>query len=359
MEVLDLKLLNYRNFANVNITFDPSGVLLYGKNGVGKTNILEAISFFAFGKSIKLNKDNELINFSKAFFRLEANFKLKSSKHFFEAAAYKNKKILKMDNEKISKISDLFKYIKTIYFSPEDINIISSAPSFRRKFLDIALSQYSFKYMETLRNYHRILKQRNALLKTEFSREEKKAWDQQLIEFTAKIEQQRLNYLSKFTPILTKYYNNVTGESEKLQLKYKYSFPTNGRQIDTDFTEHLAKIELQEIELQRTLAGPHLSDLDFSINGYSSRKYGSQGQMRSIAIAAKLVQAELISQNKEDLPILMFDDVLADLDEIRSARILDMFSDKHQIFIATPNKKIYERFNLPEIDVEKLTDSWN
>ncbi len=356
MEISDLKLINYRSFGEQYLKFDTKGSLLFGKNGIGKTNLLEAIAYFAFGKSFRANKDFELINFSKDFFRLEAHFNLNEKKHYFEAAANKNRKILKIDDTIVSKISNLYNYLKVVYFSPEDINIISLSPSYRRKFLNMALSQYSFEYMQNLRNYHKLIRQRNALLKTDFSLAEKKSWDKQLIENILKITSSRLNYLDEFKPLLIKYYQTISGKNEELNLEYRYSYPVGNPDLKDNILEQLERIQEQEKEQQRTLLGPHLDDLEFFINGHSARRFGSQGQLRTIAIASKLVQAELITEHNNEAPILMFDDVLADLDKARSEKIIKMLSKKHQIFIATPNKDIYQRFDLQEIDLENFSN---
>ncbi|OQX70511.1 MAG: hypothetical protein B6D62_04710, partial [Candidatus Cloacimonas sp. 4484_275] len=201
MEILRLKAINFRNFENLELNFQPEGALIFGKNGLGKTNLLEAISFFAFGKSFRTGRDQELINFSKAFFRLEAEFNYSGNTHFLE-----------------------------------------------------------------------VLKQRNALLKNKFDREEKKIWDEQFIEASVSIIEQRLNYLHKFVPELTELYNVIAGGRERLDVRYKYSFPiSRTNDLKSDFRDYLREIEEQEIVTQRTLIGPHLDDFEFLINGKDTR----------------------------------------------------------------------------------------
>ncbi len=351
MEISFLKLINYRNFAGLKINFEPEGALIHGKNGIGKTNLLEAMSYIAFGKSFKTNHDTDLISFSKDFFRIEGTFNFKNRKYSFETAVDKSKKIIRINKTNVLKTSELYKYLKVVYFSPEDIAIIGGAPSFRRNFIDQATSQYSYEYIELLRIYSRILKQRNALLKTEFERSEKKTWDEQFVKYGVEIIKFRLKYLEKFIPILIGYYSNISGQKEKLNISYKYSFPVSGSDIQESLFEHLEKIEDQEIQQERSLAGPHLDDIEFLINEHPARNFGSHGQKRSLAIAARLVQANLIAQMDGDTPVLMFDDVLSDLDKYRAERILQMLERTHQIFITTPNIEIYKNFRLPEIDL--------
>ena len=161
--------------------------MIYGKNGIGKSNLLEAISYFAFGKSIRNSKDLDLINFSKAFFRIEGKFTITDKQYYISAAADRKKKMIKLDDANISRISELYQYLKVVYFSPEDINIIGGPPSYRRNFIDQAISQYSFSYIELMRSYSRILKQRNALLKTDFDKSEKRSWDLKFAQLSSSI----------------------------------------------------------------------------------------------------------------------------------------------------------------------------
>ncbi len=357
MEVLSLKLRNFRNFTELELVFKPEGALIHGKNGIGKTNLLEAVSYFAFGKSFRTSTDLDLINFSKAFFHIEGSFKLKNTIHKFEAAVDKTRKLIKIDGNAIARISELYRYLKVVYFSPDDIFMIGGSPKYRRNFIDQAISQYSFKYIEFLRTYNRILKQRNALLKTTFESSEKRTWDEQFARNGAELIKLRLKYLEQFIPRLTKCYDNINENSETLGIEYKYSFPVTGTDIADDILRHLNETEEQEIKQERTLCGPHLDDIDFLIDQHAARKFGSQGQKRSLAIAVRLVQAQLILEEGSEAPIFMFDDVLADLDKKRAKKIMGMLKKNHQVFIATPNTEIYAPFNLPEIEMEKLSEA--
>lgn len=352
MLISSLKIKNFRNYSNFKLRFDPEGALILGENGIGKTNLLESISYFAFGKSFQTSRDLELINFSKAFFRIEADFVIQNNSHHFEAASDRTKKVIKINNVNIARISELYKYLKIVYFSPNDTEIISGSPVFRRSFIDQAISQYSFEYIESLRNYKRILKQRNALFKTDYSAKEKRAWDEQFAQVGANIIKLRLKYLVNFTPLLEKYYEEISGAREELSANYNYSFPNDDNDVYDNLMAHLLRIEEQENHQERSLAGPHLDDIDIFIDSHSARNFSSQGQKRSIAIAMRLVQTELIKEKDHDQPILMFDDVLADLDKLRTDKIIEMLRGKHQIFIATPNITNYRSFGLPEIDLK-------
>jgi len=194
-------------------------------------------------------------------------------------------------------------------------------------------------------------------LKTDFDKTEKRIWDKQFVDLAVKIIEQRLSYMQEFIPILKEYYHQISGNRDELDIHYKYSFPADKGDLKSSLDDHLVESLEQEIHYERSLCGPHLDDIEFTIDQHSARFFGSQGQKRSLAIAIRLVQAKLISWQTDDAPILMFDDVLSDLDRSRAARIIDLLQDKHQIFIATPNKAIYQDFLLPEISLEKIDEN--
>jgi len=353
--IVRLELENFRNFSKLKHDFSPSGALIHGKNGIGKTNLLEAISFFSTGKSFLTRNDSDLIKFQTPYSRILANFIYRQQSLKFEAGLEPSQKKIRLNKNYLSRTSELYEYLKIIYFSPSDIEFISGSPSLRRNFLDQAISQYSFAYVGLMRKFYRVLKQRNNLLKTGFTMREKSSWDKQFIDLAEEINRTRLDYLNDFIPQLKEHYQKISLRKEVLGIAYVYSFPRlNLDNYRRDLHEFLNKKQKDEIQYQHTLAGPHLDDLSFELNGHSARKFASQGQKRSIAIASRLVQSEMITQKEKSHPILMFDDVLADLDRDRARSIMKILQKKHQIFIATPNAQIYQDFDLEKIDLEKV-----
>lgn len=350
MNIIALALEQFRNFQQREFRFAPEGALIIGPNGSGKTNILEAINYCAFGKSIRNAQDDELIGFSKAHFRIVGEFMRDADTATISAAYNKKKKVITYNSIMLDRISELYRYVRSVYFSPDDITIISGAPGLRRSFLDQAISQYSFDYLQEFRRFYRLLKQRNALLKTDFRSHEKAAWDREYIQSASAIVTARLHYLAVFAPLLKERYSAICGGTENVALRYQHSFACPDA---NDYSRHLAhqleQLHEREKEQQRTLCGPHLDDVEFLLDGHSIRRFGSQGQKRSLAIAARLTQARLILQKNQDPPILMFDDVLADLDEARSRNIISMLAPDHQIFIASPHETAYQGYTLPRI----------
>lgn len=354
MNILSLELTNYRNYSALGLDFPARGAIISGDNGRGKTNLLEAIYFLAFGKSFRTPHDQQLINFNSDYFLINSVFNKNDQEYHISAAANSKNKVLKINNRSLEKLSELYNYLKVVYFSPADLDIIYGSPSNRRLFLDQAISQYDPLYLDNLKQFRQILKQRNALLKQSYSKAEKKSWDEQFVSSSSMIIRQRQKYLQEFVPVLMKLYRQFIQEKESIELKYKYSMKLTKDNYTQDLTDFLAENEAQEKLAQRTLAGAHLDDLDFYIDQCYARNYASQGQARSLVIITRLVQALLISQNNDEKPILMFDDVLSELDDYRTRAILDLLNNNFQIFIATPSMNSYHDLNLEQIDLMKF-----
>ena len=357
MQVQTLNLENYRNIKKATIEFEPQGAILTGKNGTGKTNLLESIAYFSIGKSILGLKDSQLIHFTESYFRIWANFKMSGKIHYFEAASDQSKKIIKINKNNILKISDLFRFLKILYFSPQDVQIVNGTPGLRRTHFDFSIAQIELSFLKNIRNYQRIIQQRNALLKNSYNSEEKIVWDNEFSKSADSIFQERKSYLERLEPILQRKFKQITDEKENIHLRYISSFDIKEDSYKKSIEEAIKKSEKAEIRNERTMIGPHLDDFGIFINHKTIKHYGSQGQKRSFVIALRLAQAELISKQNFGSPILMFDDVLADLDAYRTKNILKMLKDKHQIFIATPHPETYKSIDLKQINVEKINEN--
>lgn len=317
--------------------------------------MLEAIYYIASGKSFQSQYDPELIRFSQDHFRICADCVINTKKHTIEAAADKNRKNIKVDKVSLDKLSELYNYLKVIYFSPEDISIVSGYPSNRRIFFDQAVSQYSYEYLNLLREYNHTLKQRNALLKSDFSPEEKGSWDSRYVELASKLIDKRLEYLGFFEDKLKKYYELISGETEEVRINYNFSFRyKEGESVASLLRNHLDRHYEYEKEMQRTSAGPHLDDYELIIKGRLAKRYASHGQKRTMAITLKLAQSDIITTRIHEKPILMFDDILADLDRSRADKVMKLFANSYQLFVATPNVDMYKGYSLPKIDLEKM-----
>ncbi|MBP7562718.1 MAG: DNA replication/repair protein RecF [Candidatus Cloacimonetes bacterium] len=353
MHIKSIKLVNFRNYSESKFDFDPKGCIIVGKNGIGKTNLLEAITYFAFGRSILNSRDSELIRFNEKFFKIISVFNNNQNDISFDIS-YQSYKNININDVWVKRISELYQYLQIIYFSPDDINLIIGTPKNRRSFLDLSIFKIYWGYIEVMKMYQNILTQRNALLKTDYHPAEKKAWDEQLATLGSDIIDYRLKFLKDFSPIFQTCYENISGYSERIDIDYVTQFSYKTNQIKKDFLSELKKIENQEKITQRTLIGPHLDDLLIKIDKQPVVKYASQGQKRSIVIALKIALAQMIQKISSTYPILIFDDTLAELDQHRSRNLIDLLSKSHQIFIATPNIDHYKHFELPVLNLENF-----
>ncbi len=354
MRITNIYIKNFRNLKELKLQIPTHGLLIYGKNGCGKTNFLEAISYFSFGKSFRLLSDREIIEFGKKEFFLEGDFEVSNNLKNIKIKVSGTKKIIKIDNKLIKKVTELYRFIKVVYFSPNDIEIASGYPTPRRRFFDIAISQYSYKYLELLRLYNRILKQRNALLKKDFTNAEKQIWDKQFLSVAKDIILQRLAYLKDFNKQLDMIYGKIANNYEKAVIKYLPKYAENTTNIDEILKEELKRKTKDEIALQRTMFGPHLHDYGFVIGDKIAKKFASQGQKRSLVIAIRLAQAKMIDISQKETPILIFDDVLSELDKNRAENIFKLLGDAHQIFVATPHAENYSQLNIKSLNLENL-----
>ena len=351
-----VQLSNYRNFSQLKLDFDPMGALVYGLNGVGKTNLLEALCFLAYGKSFRTANDTDQIKNGSSFFKIGAQVFCYSTKYDYHAILdSKGCKYIKLNGVRIDRLSELYRYLKIVYFSQNDINLIDGSPKYRRQFFDLAISQNNYRYLSLLRHYLQVVKQRNTLLKNVYSEKEKQIWDDQFAQVTRDIMDYRLSFLKIINIELSKYYQQIGYSSEKVMVSYRHSFKNNHRLgVFDSFLKELHRLADEEKRQQRSLIGPHLDDYIFLLNDKPISRFGSHGQKRSLSIAIQLAQASILTQADNDAAILIFDDVLSDLDTGRTKAIIDSLGCKNQTFIATPQPQPYSNLRLPFLDLGKL-----
>ena len=342
MKIKKIILENYRNLKDLCVQFPENGINIYGFNGVGKTNLLEAIFYFSTGKSFRAKSDSEIINFNKDYFRLSSFIEINNFEYHFEIGYSRNKKkIVKINGRLINKLTDLYGKFKVIFFSPNDIDIVIGSPSNRRIFFDKAIAQLYPEYLVVLNRQRRILKQRNFLLKSNYINSEKLSWDNQFINNSVLLLSYRQNYLKDFNRIFQEKYSGISSNKEQVEISYYVNFKIENS-YEQSFRKELLKITSREKIYQRTMIGPQLDDYIIKIDSKNSKLYASQGQMRSIAIALRLTQASILNE-KKIFPVLIFDDVIGELDNVRTKSLLNLLNDNHQIFIASPKLE-----NLPK-----------
>ena len=335
MIISSLKLKNFRTYKEKEFILSPNTNIFYGNNAQGKTNILESIYVCALGKSFRTRKDTELIKFGNEFGSVEVNFSDSNrNKNINFLVSSKNKKQIKINGVKQAKISDLFGNLLVVLFSPEDMFFAKGDPSERRKSFDMLISQLNPKYMHLLQEYYKVLEQRNFLIKNGENRVNKvelDIWDEKLSELNVKIRDIREEYVSKILPIFSKYHGEISEQKENVILKYK-------TQIKGDKKEVLKLIKdrcILDFRRGFTSVGIHRDDYIFEINDLNLGLFGSQGQVRTAILSLKLAEKDLIYEETGEMPILLLDDVMSELDEKRRKFLYDKLKNCQVLITCT------------------------
>lgn len=337
MIIESLKLNNFRNFETLNIRFNKGINFLYGKNGSGKTNIVEAIYFFYLTKSFRTSNYSQLIKFNNEFSVINGIFNERLMKYKIDIQISKNGKIILVNNKNITKISELSNLINIIYFIPKEVNLFKESPKARRSFLDLSISKFDKDYLSNLQNYEKVLKERNDLLKQEnFDDNLLKIYDEQMATFSFYIYKIRKKYISKLNNHLSKIYTKISGNNEKVTLHYVPYINESENYLSVFKEKYSSNLE-NDKKYQRTTEGIHLEDIYLTLNDKNLSYFGSQGENRTAILALKLTPYFLIEdENKK--PIIILDDVLSELDSARKLKFIDFLKDFKQVFITSTNK---------------------
>ena len=349
MKIDFLKLINYRNYEDLEISFSDTLNLIYGNNGSGKSNLVEAIYLLALTKSFRTNIDTNLIKKGKESTIITGKIKTNTSTKYELTISESGKKVF-IDNDNIKKMSDYVSKINIILFNPLDTKVITDSPSVRRKMLNIEISQINNEYLLLLNNYNKILKHRNAYLKQlllngNASGNYLDILTRKLIELGLKIHEIRKNYIESINNNISKIYKNIF-ESGELKIKYISSY--NNKSID-DLLNTYKKYYKKELSLGKTAIGIHHDDIDFILDKESIREYGSVGQQKNAIISFKLSELLIVKEKKGYFPILILDDLFSELDDQKVNNIVSMLNKEVQTFITTTN--------IDKVDKELLKDS--
>lgn len=331
MRLKSIKLENWRNFLNYKIDFDSITILI-GKNGQGKTNILESIYLLATTKSSRAKYNHQLINWKKTFSRVcaevdDSEKNIKSLEMIINNDPDRKFQKKAKINGVEKRMFGLLGVLRVVFFSPETIEMIYGSPSLRRRYLDVTLSVRDPKYARSLINYNQILKSRNKILSNIFEGKAKidelGFWDSQIIAEGSNIILRRLDLINYYNDLLPKAYLNVSGKpGESFRLKYLNSLvrdsgKTSEKILKENYKNLIDKKRNQEIENGATIVGPHRDEILFVLNDKDITTFGSRGEYRSAILALKLVEIDFLTLNHNDKPILLLDDVFSELDEVR------------------------------------------
>ena len=341
MYIESVTLKNFRNYEDKTVDFKDGLNIVIGKNASGKTNLLESVYCSGIGKSPRTNKAREMIRWGSDNAYIKVILKKQYSRHiveyFIDSA---DKKIIKIDSIPLVKQSEILGMLNIVFFSPDEMKLIKESPQERRRFSDISLSQQNKKYLFSLSKYNNILAQRNKLLKE--SRDIKAlpemlyGWDVQLAEYGAYIIAKRYEFVEKIQVFAKKIHSEITDEKEDLELEYE----SNVERGETDkmkerfFQKLRANLE-KDMNLLYTSFGSHRDDIAIKINGIDVRKYGSQGQQRTVALSLKLAEIYLFESEVGEKPVLLLDDVLSELDASRRQKLMELSSGLQTIITCT------------------------
>lgn len=349
MNIHSLELVNFRNYTQANWTFPPHIIVLYGPNGVGKSNILEALYVSTIGKSYRTNDTQDLLQFGATEAGIIVEFIKQDTKQKINLRlSGKEKKDIRLNGNRILQ-KELMGTLNTVIFSPEDLQLIKGSPSLRRRFLDIEISQTSALYYQQLRMYNKILQQRNKVLKDSYGKRKVSLaeWDYQLAETGSFIIKKRLDSLRKINLLLDLMNRRLTGGKENLKLTYDQHQSEGSYMVEPEALYNQLQANLP-VDRQRmsTSFGPHRDDLGFFSGPIDLKRFGSQGQQRTAILSLKLSELEYIKSEVGEYPILLLDDVLSELDKERRQNLLQFIHKRIQTFITTTDLE----------EVQHLTD---
>ena len=356
MKLLYCKIKNFRNISDAKIDFTEGLNLIRGNNAEGKTSVLEAVYIFARGRSFRMNKEAEFISFDSETSDIEIEYEdaqriNRMSAHYDKA----EKRKLYKNGIQINRTSEFIGNFRAVLFTPDHLSLIKSSASDRRLFLDIALSQIEPKYVSQLKKYNLLLSERNALLKDSRAEDGESAilfetLAEQMAPVAASVTVMRKEYCERLKKYVAEYFEQMTGGTELAETEYESCVTDDQAALSDEklitelylkkFTDNI----FREINFKTSLYGPQKDDIDIKLNGYSSRKYCSQGQQRSLAIALKLAEGDISADISGEYPVYLLDDISGELDSKRNAFFMSQLKQR-QIIITSCNIKNAKKFD--------------
>jgi len=345
-----LELKNFRNFENLQIEFDNGINIISGRNGQGKTSILESIYYLALTKSFRTSNDNNVISYDKNHFNIISSVithLYNQDKQLRLYYAAKEGKHLFIDRKEIRKFSEYIGTLPCVILTLDDMRLTMGGPHERRKFLDILISQVSPVYLEDLKIYRKTLQQRNALLASDNRKmviQQLPTWNKQLIKYGSNIILQRTGFIEFLNQHIGNFYAGISGESEAIHADYFSTVSEDilgmeNSEIADKFERKLTRLNRYEIERKITMIGPHRDDIYFYKNKKFFRDFCAQGENKTLVIALKFLEWEYISREKKIKPVLLLDDIFGELDEFRMKGLINFLQNIGQAFITTTMHK--------------------
>lgn len=360
MKLNSLKLQTFRNHQEFQHSFNKNITVFYGPNAIGKTNILEAIRFLSLPKSFRAKFDRELINWESDFARMEGVFEKDDEASEIEIYLSKNKgqkKVIKINNN-TRKVSDLVGQFFIVLFCPEDLNLISESPRFRRRYLDIVISQANKKYYQEISELKKILQNRNKLL---YDIKERGSdplmlefWNEKLIGLSKNIYKKRLYFINFINKNLPGLVEQISLQGKKLKVRYKSKLKDiNIDNFEEEFRKQLEEKKSDEIRRTRTLIGPHRDDFEILLENKNSAYFASRGETRGIMLALKLSELAFSREVFKIKPVLLLDDIFSELDFEHRKNIVKIARNQ-QTIITTTELELIGKDLVEEAEIIKI-----
>lgn len=327
MHLRNLYLVNFKNYTESEIQLSEGINCFVGKNGSGKTNILDAVHYLSICKSYMNVVDRQNIRFDQSFFVIQGDW-VKEEKVVNIHCAVKQgaKKVFRRNKKEYEKLADHIGQFPAVMISPYDRDLISEGSELRRRWMDGIISQFDRQYLDSIQRYNKILIQRNALLKNMaehrlFDRESIDVWNVQMSRLGNAIYAKRKAFLEEFIPVFQRHYDAIGNREEEVHLSYRSQLN------ETDFDQLLLDYERKDVHTRYSNAGIHKDDLLFEIKGHPVKKFGSQGQQKSFIIALRLAQYEWLKNHLGVSPVLLLDDIFDKLDHTRVERLMKLVAN--------------------------------
>lgn len=356
MKIDSLSLMNFRNYETLNISFGDLNII-YGLNGSGKTNIIEAIYTLALTKSFRINNDKVMIKKGKIKAKIKGNVLKNGDENTFGVEISNDGKVVTINDERQEKVSDYVSRINVILFNPSDTRLIDDAPMIRRKMLNIEISQIYKEYLVILTNYQRILKQRNFYLRGmyvngSYTNTYLDILTKKLIEFGSIICKYREKFVDNINKYIASNYEKIFG-SGTLKIRYVSTFKNKS---EDDLIKRYKDNYQKELSVGKTLEGIHHDDIVFVLDNNNLKEWGSEGQRKNAIISFKLAEISVINEIKGYYPILILDDLFSELDKVKVTNLLGMLDRNVQTFMTTTDLKNISKKVIKDAKKFKVND---
>lgn len=344
MILTELSIINYKNIAQSELSLSPKINCFIGNNGMGKTNLLDAVYYLSFCKSYTNPIDSQIIKHNTDFCMLQGKYVFEdtSKEEIYSGIRRRQKKQFKRNKKEYERLSDHIGLIPLVMISPEDSELITGVSEGRRRFMDIAISQFNKEYLRALVRYNKALQQRNALLKMEVEFIDTtllELWEEQMVEDGVFIHKKRTEFIERLTPIFNDYYTRISCSAETVSFDYVSQLN------EGDFKSKLKSNRQRDIAIGHTATGIHRDELEMLLEGFPIKKVGSQGQNKTFFVSLKLAQFKYLLDTGNTTPILVLDDIFDRLDSRRVEEIVKLVSEPEfgQIFLSDTNSKSLDR----------------